>query len=450
MINFAVIGCGGRGDSHVGDILNLADYANLVAICDPDEKHLAKFAEHIEEESGGAPRTYTDIRKLLEDKEIDAVSIATPNHWHTLASIMAIQAGKDVYVEKPLSHNISEGRRLVEFARKHNKIVLHGTQSRSAPGMRQAMRFLHEGGLGKVFLARGLCYKRRKSIGQVDGEQPIPEGLDYDLWCGPAPMTPLHRERLHYDWHWIWDTGNGDLGNQGVHQMDIAAWGLNKMHLPSRVQCIGGRLGYVDDGQTFNTQIALFGYDDDDTQVIFEVRGLETKPMRGTKDGVCNVFYGTEGTMVCSSSYGKVSVIAPDGSPIEMPNYDLGPGGNHFTNFIKAIKSRKLSYHEGEAEAGHVSSGMCHMANISNKLGAKARFEKGSKTFGDNVAAQASVERMKKHLEDNKLKLEETEYLLGPELKFDPKAERFVDNAEANKHLTREYREPFVVPDKVS
>ena len=233
-LNMAVIGCGDRGQNHVESMLSLSDHINIVALCDPDQSRVAAKAQHIEEESGFAPKTYTDIRKLLEDKDVQAVSIATPNHWHSLASIWAIQAGKDVYVEKPLSHNITEGRRVVEFARKHNRVVLHGTQSRSSKQMHQAMRFIHEGGLGKVFLARGLCYKKRPSIGQVGSDQPIPTSVNYDLWCGPAPKAPLHRKSLHYDWHWFWDTGNGDIGNQGVHQMDICAWGLNKTHAAQR------------------------------------------------------------------------------------------------------------------------------------------------------------------------------------------------------------------------
>jgi predicted dehydrogenase len=447
-INVAVIGCGDRGQYHISELLSLSDHANIVALCDPDEKRLHGQATHIEEEIGTSPQTYQDVRKMLENKEIDAVAIATCNHWHSLAGIWAVQAGKDAYIEKPISHNVMEGRRLVEFARKHNKVVLHGSQARSMSAMRQAMRFLHEGNLGKITLARGLCYKRRKSIGQVDGEQKVPDSVDYDLWCGPAPMTPLHRKNLHYDWHWFWDTGNGDLGNQGVHQMDICAWGLNKMQIPSRVQCLGGRLGYVDDGETYNTQLAVLDYDDG-AKVIFEVRGLESKPLRGTKSGVCNVFYGTEGTLVVNG-YNDCTAYAPNGDKIEMPKYDHGATGNHFTTFIKGIKARKLDYHDAEAEAGHVSSAMCHIANISNRLGTKTMFEKGAKTFGDDVASQASLARLEEHLEQNKLKLEETQYLLGPELQFDPKTERFIGNQAANAMLTRPYRAPFVVPDHVA
>jgi hypothetical protein len=261
-------------------------------------------------------------------------------------------------------------------------------------------------------------------------------------------MTPLKRKNLHYDWHWFFDTGNGDLGNQGVHQMDICMWGLGKHAIANRVQCLGGRLGYVDDANTYNTQLAVFDFDDG-AKIIFEVRGLETKPLRGTKNGVANVFYGTEGSLVVDS-YGDCSAYAPNGEKIEMPKYDHGATGNHLTSFVKAIRSRKLAHDDGEAEAGHVSSAMCHLANISNRLGKKTKFEKGAKTFGDDIAAQATLARLEEHLEANKLKLEETEYLLGPELTFDPKAERFTDNEQANAMLTREYRAPYVVPDRVA
>jgi predicted dehydrogenase len=216
---------------------------------------------------------YTDMRKLFDDKSIDAVSIATPNHWHALASIWAIQAGKDVYVEKPVSHCVWEGRQIVKAARKYGKIVQTGTQSRSSrEGIAAAVKYVQEGNLGKILLSRGLCYKRRGSIGKSEGEQPIPESIDYDLWCGPGPKGPLMRQKLKYDWHWTWDYGNGDLGNQGIHQKDNARWFLGEMELSPSVWSVGGRLGYEDDGETANTQIIYHGYEK--APLIFEVRGL--------------------------------------------------------------------------------------------------------------------------------------------------------------------------------
>ena len=446
-LRVAVIGCGGRGASHIDDLLNLEDHVQIVALCDPDENHAGAYATRVEEQTGEVPRTFTDVRKLLEEKDVQAVTIATPNHWHALASIWAMQAGKDVYVEKPLSHNVLEGRRLVETARKTGRICLHGTQSRSTKAMNQAMQFLHEGGIGKVNLARGLCYKNRGSIGSVGGEQKVPDSVDYDLWCGPAPKKPLTRSKLHYDWHWIWDYGNGDIGNQGVHQMDICLWGLNKRELAKRVQCVGGRFGYDDDGETPNTQVAVLDYED--AQIIFEVRGLSSKAVPLSKAGVSNVFYGSEGTLVVNS-YDDVVAYGKNGEKLEMPAFKGHAEGNHMSLFVKACRSRKLAFEQGEAEVGHLSSALCHMTNISYLLGAETPFSAQSKAFGDDKAAYATLERMEEHLATNGLKLEETKYLLGPSLDFDPKAERFTNNDAANKLMTREYRAPYVLPDPVA
>src|SRR4051812_14992207 len=431
-VNVAVIGCGGRGGNHLSGWMGLSDHVNVVAVCDPDESHTAKFVQTMEEEGGGAPapQTFTDLRKMFDKiPEIQAVSIATPNHWHTLAAIYAIQAGKDVYCEKPCSHTVVEGRRLVQFARKHNKIVQHGTQSRSARAMWQAIQFIHSGGLGKIYLARGTCYKRRDSIGLVETPLPVPKDVDYDIWCGPASMDPIMRKQFHYDWHWFWHYGNGDIGNQGVHQMDICLWGLNKHELPKSVQTIGGRFGYKDSAETPNTELTVFDYDD--CQAIFEVRGLPTKPPPGAKQGVANIFYGTEGTLVVND-YGSCTAYAPDGEKIEMPKVEDDSNGNHFTTFIKAVHTRKLPYDRGEIEAGHYAAGMCHLANISYRVGKPAKFDGASKAFGDDKAAYATVMRTLEHLKENKVPLDDTEYMLGPALTFDTKSEKFTgDNAAA-------------------
>ena len=218
---------------------------------------------------------YTDYRKVLDDKEVDAVVIATPNHWHSLMAIWACQAGKDVFVEKPISHNVWEGRKLVEAARKYNRIVQAGIQSRSDEAFPEVIDYLKQGNLGKIIAAYGLCYKPRESIGKVGGPHPIPKSVDYNLWSGPAPLVPLKRSRFHYDWHWQWAYGNGDIGNQGAHQMDQARRLLGQNGLPRRVMSIGGRFGYDDDGETANSQIAIFDYDP--VPLIFEVQGLPRK-----------------------------------------------------------------------------------------------------------------------------------------------------------------------------
>ena len=271
-IRSAVVGFNGRGGSHINGLGGLsAQGVRMVGLCDVDSNVLQGGVSKLDK-AGTRVDGYTDIRKLLERKDIDVISIATPNHWHALATIWSVQAGKDVYVEKPVCHNVWEGRKMVEAARKYKKIVQTGTQCRSSSGIREAVQWVQGGNLGKITAARGLCYKPRGSIGKVEQDQPIPESINYDLWCGPAPMDPLRRARLHYDWHWIWNYGNGDLGNQGIHQMDIARWFLGENDLSPKVMSVGGRLGYVDDGETPNTQFVYHEYDS--APLIFEVRGL--------------------------------------------------------------------------------------------------------------------------------------------------------------------------------
>src|SRR6266511_698526 len=269
-LRVAVIGFNGQGKSHIHSLTGIKG-VRIVALCDVDRTVLEREAKELEKE-GKPIQTYTDVRKLLESKSIDAISTATPNHWHALISVWACQAGKDVYVEKPVSHNVWEGRKIVEAARKYKKIVQTGTQSRSSHAIKEAIEWVNAGNLGKITAARGLCYKPRVSIGKVDGPQPVPAGVDYDLWCGLAPTDPIRRKRFHYDWHWFWNYGCGDLGNQGIHQMDIARWFLGVNELSPRIVSLGGRLGYDDDGETANTQVIYHDYAK--APLIFEVRGL--------------------------------------------------------------------------------------------------------------------------------------------------------------------------------
>jgi predicted dehydrogenase len=271
VLRVAVLGVRGRGQEHLSELLGKKKRVEVVAIVDPDERvGMTRGVERVEKESGKRPAFYQDLRKAFENKEIDAVTIATPNHWHALAAIWAMQAGKDVYVEKPVSHNVSEGRRIVEVARKEGKICQTGTQCRSMKGTIDAIKFVHDGKIGAVKLARGLCYKSRPSIGAAGHFSP-PEGLDYNIWAGPAPMSEVTRKQFHYDWHWQWNWGNGDLGNQGIHQMDIARWGLGVNHIGESVLSYGGRLSYEDAGETANTQVNIHG--DGDKTLVFEVRG---------------------------------------------------------------------------------------------------------------------------------------------------------------------------------
>jgi predicted dehydrogenase len=436
-IHIAVIGLNGRGGSHLDAYLNRDD-VEVVALCDVDLGVVERASERVKKKGRTAPAGYQDIRKLLELKGLDAVSIATPNHWHSLAAIWALQSGKDVYVEKPVSHNVHEGRVLVDTARKYNRICQAGTQSRSSKACQDAAEYIHSGHIGKVLLSRGLCYKPRNTIGKISSPTPVPDGVDYDLWLGPAPQKPINRQRFHYDWHWFWDYGNGDLGNQGIHQMDIARWALNKNHLPSSVFSLGGRFGYVDDGETPNTELSFFDYGD--SHLIFEVRGLKTADLKGAKVG--NIVYGTEGYVVITDNYGKAAAFDNQDRPVQT----FEGGGDHFGNFLSALRSRKRGDLNGEIEKGHLSSALCHLGNISYRLGAKHSFADDPKSLDKDQ--KETFARFKSHLNDNEVDLKTTQYALGPVLKIDAKRERFKDSAEANQLITREYRAGFVVPDK--
>jgi predicted dehydrogenase len=445
-IRIAVIGVNGRGMTHLQAFAG-RDNAEVVAICDVDEAVIGKGMKLVQERQGKEPTYVQDLRKILDDKTIDAVTIATPNHWHALAAIWAMQAGKDVYVEKPVSHNVSEGRRIVEVASKTKQICQVGMQNRSMRGIQDSIAYLHAGKLGKVTLARGICYKLRLSIGKVKEATHVPKTMDYDLWCGPAPNKPLQRANLHYDWHWIWDYGNGELGNQGVHEMDKARWGLNKKGLPRSVLSLGGRYGYQDDGETANTQLTFLDYGD--SQIIFEVRGLPSKNpypanvlrQRLPLQFIGNIWYGTEGVLVCPN-YTSGVVLSPDGEVMETFQGD----GDHFGNFLDAIISRKASDLQGKIEEGHVSSALCHLGNISYRLGTMAPFRKPGKALGDDREAVATFDRMQEHLKTNAVMLDGLEYRVGRKLVIDQEKERIQHDKEANTYLTRPYRRGFAVP----
>jgi predicted dehydrogenase len=444
-IRHAVIGFNGQGKSHIEGFRRVPG-VRIVALCDVDRAVLDGEAKKLMD--GKVPvRTYSDIRKLLEDKEVDTVSIATPNHWHALAAIWSIQAGKDVYVEKPVSHELWEGRQIVQAARKHNRIVQTGTQCRSNPGLREAIQFLRAGKLGKIKLARGLCYKRRRSIGKVAGPQPPPATVDYDLWCGPAPKDPLMRSRLHYDWHWVWPTGNGDLGNQGIHQMDIARWVLGENAVSPAVLSIGGRLGYEDDGTTPNTQLIFHDYPS--APLIFEVRGLPTRAEIEKMDN----YKGAEIGVVVDCEHGYLvipsydSAIAYDNSGAVVQKFS--GGASHHENFIKAVRSRKYQELNADILEGHLSSALCHTGNISYRLGSKKSPGEIRESIQGNKVAEESFGRFVEHLKVNHVDLDMTKAVLGMHLQMDPGSERFKNNKKANEMLTREYRKPFVVPDKV-
>ena len=439
ILRVAVVGVNGRGGSHIDGFGKRKD-CEIAAIVDVDEVVGNRQADAIEKRFGKRPTVYTDMRKCFDDKSIHIASIATPNHWHALAAIWAVQAGKDVYVEKPVSHNVFEGRQLVEAARKYKKIVQTGTQSRSNPGMRELIKIIHDGGIGEVKLARGLCYKPRGSIGPR-GNYDVPASVNYDMWSGPAQMTTLTRPKFHYDWHWQWETGNGDLGNQGIHQMDIARWGLNEMSLGETVLSYGGRFGYEDAGETANTQVCIHQYAGG-KRLVFEVRGLKTEKYKDAGVGV--IFSGSNGYAVMPS-YNGGTQFDKDGNKVK----DFGGGGddNHFGNFVKAVRSRKIEDLNADILEGHLSSALCHVGNISYRLGTPvAAKDITAKLQGDDEALE-TFDRFQQHLLDNKVDPATTKITLGPKLTLAGK-EVFSGEraAEANKLTTREYRAPYIVP----
>ena len=483
-IRAAVVGFNGRGRDHIEGLRKIPG-VKIVALCDIDDKVLAhgvaEFAKRGEKVVG-----YKDVRKLLENKEIDVITIATPNHWHSLLTIWACQAGKDVYVEKPVSHCIWEGRQMVQAVAKYDRIVQAGMQSRSSYGIRAAVEFIRKGGLGEIKLARGLCYKQRPSIGRADGPLEIPPeiGADgFDLWCGPAPKEALRRKRLHYDWHWIWATGCGDLGNQGVHQMDIARWFLGEQALAPRVMSVGGRFGYEDDGETPNTQILMLEYEK--APLIFEVRGLPGKsgskhmdkywPVKFTPPaGQAGATHDTDETdkrnvigkrsasdprssisvIICCENgfvsvpnYTEANLFDKDGR--EIPEYKGKFKGaeDHFANFIKAVRSRKASELNAPALQGHLSSGLCHEGNISYRIGQRVSPDVVREQITGDKEATETFGRFCEHLAANGVDLAKTPATLGPWLKHDAQAENFVGNAAANALLKDTYRHPFVVPE---
>ena len=438
-VRVAICGTRGRGKDHIRGFAKVPG-AEIAALCDVDENILGERLKDVEELGFRRPKSYTDIRKLLEDKEIDGISIATPNHWHSLMGIWACQAGKDVYVEKPCSHNTFEGRQLVRAVKKYNRICQHGSQSRSNPGMIEAIQGLRDGVIGDVYLARALCYKWRPGIGHA-AEEPVPAGVHYDLWTGPAPLKPFTRNRFHYNWHWVWDTGNGEIGNQAIHEIDIARWGLG-VRFPTRVSAMGGHFIFDDDQETPNVLNATFYFDNPNGKrkmMELEIRpwitnheaeigtgsyksagipaaGLTTpstpaskKPAKQTGPGpvdsptntVGNLFYGSNGYLGIDGYDSYRTWL----SQHTKPGPSASATGDHFANFIDCVRSRRAQDIHSPIEEAHISTTLVHLANAS--------------------------------------------YRLGRVLEFDPEREQVINDEEANRMLHGTYRAPYVVPDDV-
>ncbi len=404
-VRVCVIGSGGRGASHISGFGGLPN-VEVAAVCDVDESHLQKGVAQAEKAGWKKPQAFGDFRKMLEDKSIDAVSIATPNHWHTLMTILACQAGKDVYVEKPCSHNIFETQQIVAAARKYDRMVQMGTQTRSSAAVREAMTKMREGEFGEIYMARGLCFKWRDTIGRTP-QSPVPAGVNYDLWTGPAPLRPFTKNRFHYNWHWFWDTGNGDIGNQGIHEMDIARWGLGVKY-PTKATAIGGHFLFDDDQETPNTLSCAFEFNEGGKPRLleFEVRHWLSNPEaditeRTSTNSIGNIFYGSKGYLAVDSYSSYKSWVGKQRTPGPARN----AGGDHFLNFIEAVRSRKRESLNAEIAEGAASTVLVHLANIS--------------------------------------------YRVGRTIHFDAQTMTCKGDAEANQYLTREYRKPYVVPEKV-
>jgi len=455
-INCAVVGTNSRGQSHIGGFINNPNTV-ITYLVDVDEAIGKARCDMVEKKQGSRPKLVIDMRDAFADKELDVVGSATPNFWHGLSAIWAMQAGKDVYVEKPASQNLFEGRVMVAAAKKYGRVCQVGTQCRSNPAIRDAIQFINDGGIGKVDFARGLCYKRRKSIGALgDYTNKIPSSVDFNLWSGPAIYTnpKVTRPNFHYDWHWQRLYGNGDSGNQGPHQFDIARWGLGINRQPNSVITYGGRLGYqaerkdpnyVDAGDTANTEVSIFDYGD--KTLVFETRGLETPSLDGASIGV--IFYGSEGKLV-QESYGHCVAYDKEGKVIK--EFKGGSDQYHFDNFIEAVQKRDPSILNAPIIDGHLSASLAHLGNASYYLGEKNKVSvpELKKALADVASRDdnaAAVDRTVEHLKANGVDLDATPLSLGPMLHFNPAKEEFCDDSKyAEKLLTRDWREGFVCP----
>jgi predicted dehydrogenase len=443
-IRVGVAGIHGQGNAHIDQYIGL-EGCQITHLIDPDSSLFESRSQKITAKWGTAPKCVQDIREALDDKNLDAVSIATPNHWHSLITIWACQAGKDVYVEKPISHNLVEGRRCVEAARKYKRIVQHGTQQRSSASRANEIAAVQSGKYGKLLVSKGYCCKPRWSIGHKAPSTP-PADLDFNLWLGPAGERPYHGNLVHYNWHWFWDFGNGDIGNQGIHELDVARWAIKGATLPCKVWSLGGRFAEGDQGQTPNMQMAVFEYPE--ALLVFEVRGLVDKPSDSAfKLKVANEYYTTEG-MIANRKFHPNG----GGSPQDLDQFDVNvkPGGP-WGSFLQAVRSRNVSDCNADVELGHHSCALIHAANASYRLGAKVTFDEKSKKLGDNHEVVETFENITGNLQGVGIKLDGESYQLGRTLTLDAQTERYVgDGAEqANAFLTREYRAPFVVPEQV-
>jgi predicted dehydrogenase len=449
----AVGGVGGRGHQLIGRLKEIRG-ARIAALCDVDSAFLDRERQALKDSDGGREVTvHADLRRVFDDKTIDAVVIAAPNHWHALATVWACQAGKDVYVEKPFSYDLWEGRQMVAAARKYGRMVQVGTQNRSSPLLHRVFDDLRRGELGAIRYAYALVYRPRDGIGTVTAPTPPPATVDYDLWCGPAPRTPLMRKQLHYEWHWFWATGGGEIGNNGIHVMDLCRWALGQDQPPPRAMSIGGRFAVNDCGETANTHIAVLDYQP--APLLCEVRNVRAANAPGGIGKFRNQDHGV--IIDCEAGYfagdasggaffdkqgKKIKDIPDDGSAKNLETA-------HLSNFLSAVRNRKSAELAAESLQGHRSTACCHLANVSHRLGTQAPPEAIQAAIRANPQLADAFDRCREYLRENGVDLGSIPATLGPWVTFDPNQERFVKDFanEANALSRREYRNPFVVPN---
>ncbi|MBL9143746.1 MAG: Gfo/Idh/MocA family oxidoreductase [Verrucomicrobiaceae bacterium] len=472
-VRVAVIGFNGRGKGHIGSLLAIKG-VRITALCDVDQKVMDKQVADFKKKNIEV-KQYSDYRKLLEDKDVDAVTIATPNHSHTLIALAALAAGKHVYVEKPVCHNPIEGRKLLEASAvvlPRGQILQHGMQRRSSPGWAEAVAFAQSGQIGKVTLSRGINYKARKSIGKTaapaqpdangriagtfrdTGGKPQIVDVDYKLWSAPRPVAPMQREQFHYDWHWQWAYGNGDIGNQGPHQLDVARWALgNPTLLPKRVMSFGGRWGYQDDGQTANNQMAFYNYEP--APLLFDNRGLPSKDMnwkpgyepvylvngKAAAARIGNVIHCEGGFVAEGKAYDN------DGKQIKKFD-NFNDGADHMKNFIDSIRAGKLVNDNLHVSHGYHAAALAHLANASFRLGKQMSNDEIRERLSNDKAGQETFEHFVKNLEANQINMATDKIVVGPWLDYDPQSNQFTGEfaAEANKLFAEEYAPGFELP----
>lgn len=445
-IRLAIIGVGGKGRQHT-EIFNGIQGVDVVTICDADTQRAAEAASKVRK-NGGKVKVCQDMREVFADDSIDAICTATPNHWHALTTIWALQAGKHVYVEKPVTYNLSEGRAIMQAAKKYGKIVQAGFQSRSDTGLLKFYPYLHKGKLGKIEMLYGQCLKARQSIGaKLDKPLTPPETVDYNLWLGPADDEPIMRPRFHYDWHWNWNTGNGDIGNQGPHEIDILMWARKDDKAPKRVMTFGERFGWNDAGETANMQLAMFDFGD--YPCFFEVRNMSMKP--GMKAGPANHGMRVGLYVKCENGYfrggrGGGKVYDNDGKVIE--HFKGDGGGKHQQNFIDAIRADDPNMIHANIDDSVQSCDMAHYGNMALRTGRRASGAEVKEIIAKDDKAMETLELFEKQLGDWNVDTSKDKYLLSDWMTIDSKKRNFKggDNyKEANKLTQRKGRKEFVV-----